>query len=110
MSSHREEQIRQRAYELWEAEGRPEGRHYEHWERAAREIEAEEGGSADDAEIPEMPEDFPEAGGSSGASGLQPGGTKPGPSPATTEGSIGTGGGSTKGRRTGTAKRSKKPS
>ena len=33
------EQIRQRAHELWEQEGRPEGRHEEHWARARRELE-----------------------------------------------------------------------
>jgi hypothetical protein len=62
MPSDREEKIRRLAYELWEIEGRPEGRHHEHWERAARELEAEEGGSAEDAEIPAMPDDFPEPG------------------------------------------------
>jgi hypothetical protein len=102
MSSDREEKIRRRAYDLWEIEGRPEGRHHEHWERAAREVEAEEGGSAEDAEIPEMPEDFPEPGGrSGGASGSQPDGTNPGSSPA--EGSTSTG--NTKRRSTGTTKR-----
>jgi hypothetical protein len=34
--------IEQRAYALWQAEGRPDGRHEEHWRRAALEIEAEE--------------------------------------------------------------------
>ena len=33
-----ENRIRQRAYELWEKDGRPEGRHAEHWERARREL------------------------------------------------------------------------
>jgi hypothetical protein len=32
------ERIRQRAYEIWEREGRPEGREQEHWEQAEREI------------------------------------------------------------------------
>ena len=40
-----EERIRRRAHEIWEREGRPEGRHEEHWARARREVEAEEGGS-----------------------------------------------------------------
>ena len=35
--------IEQRAYALWQQEGRPQGRHEEHWHRAAREVEAEEG-------------------------------------------------------------------
>ena len=34
--------IEQRAYALWQAEGQPDGKHEEHWRRAAREIEAEE--------------------------------------------------------------------
>jgi len=40
-----EERIRRRAHEIWEREGRPEGRREEHWARARREAEAEEGGS-----------------------------------------------------------------
>lgn len=31
--------IRRRAYHIWEEEGRPEGRHDEHWHRAREEIE-----------------------------------------------------------------------
>lgn len=42
MTPDREEKIRQRAYELWEAEGRPDGKQQEHWDRAVREINAEE--------------------------------------------------------------------
>ena len=38
-----EDRIRRRAHAIWEREGRPEGRQQEHWERARREIEAEEG-------------------------------------------------------------------
>ena len=30
--------IRQRAYAIWEEEGRPDGREWDHWERALREI------------------------------------------------------------------------
>ena len=30
--------IRERAYAIWEREGRPEGRERQHWEQAAREI------------------------------------------------------------------------
>lgn len=33
-----EEQIRQRAHQIWEAEGRPDGQEYEHWMRAREEI------------------------------------------------------------------------
>ncbi|MFS2154254.1 DUF2934 domain-containing protein [Rhizobium sp. Rhizsp42] len=31
--------IKQRAYALWEAEGRPDGRGGEHWQQAAREYQ-----------------------------------------------------------------------
>lgn len=37
-----ENRIRQRAYEIWEQEGRPEGRHAEHWEQACRECERDD--------------------------------------------------------------------
>jgi hypothetical protein len=30
--------IRQRAYAIWDEEGRPDGREWDHWERALREI------------------------------------------------------------------------
>lgn len=36
-----EEVIRQRAYYLWEHEGRPEGREAEHWHRARAEVHHE---------------------------------------------------------------------
>jgi Protein of unknown function (DUF2934) len=42
MSEDKQTRIEQRAYALWQMEGRPDGRHEEHWQRAAREIEAEE--------------------------------------------------------------------
>jgi Protein of unknown function (DUF2934) len=32
------ERIRQRAYELWQQEGQPEGKQQEHWNQAVREI------------------------------------------------------------------------
>ena len=32
------ERVRQRAYELWESEGRPAGREYDHWLQAEREV------------------------------------------------------------------------
>jgi Protein of unknown function (DUF2934) len=39
----REEQIRRRAHELWEQEGKPAGREMDFWLRAEREIAGEEG-------------------------------------------------------------------
>lgn len=38
----REARIDQRAHELWEREGKPEGLAEQHWERAAREIDRED--------------------------------------------------------------------
>ena len=40
MNREKHEQIATRAYALWQAEGQPDGRHEEHWYRAAREIAA----------------------------------------------------------------------
>jgi len=34
--------IRERAYAIWEREGRPEGQHLQHWEQATREIAEED--------------------------------------------------------------------
>jgi len=42
MQSDRHERISERAYQIWVAEGRPHGRHDEHWQRAEREIAEEE--------------------------------------------------------------------
>jgi Protein of unknown function (DUF2934) len=36
-----EEAIRKRAYDIWEREGRPHGRDFEHWVRAQVELAAE---------------------------------------------------------------------
>ena len=35
VDSAREQEIRERAYALWEADGRPDGRDLEYWERAS---------------------------------------------------------------------------
>ena len=40
MNGEKHEQIATRAYAVWQAEGQPDGRHEEHWYRAAREIAA----------------------------------------------------------------------
>jgi uncharacterized protein YjbJ (UPF0337 family) len=37
----REGRIRERAYRIWEEEGAPDGRDYEHWRQAEREIDGE---------------------------------------------------------------------
>lgn len=38
-ASTQDEKLKARAYAIWEQEGRPDGRHLDHWQRAAREIE-----------------------------------------------------------------------
>src|ERR1700676_1443118 len=42
MVSDRKTRISRRAYEIWLAEGRIDGKHDEHWHRAEREIDAED--------------------------------------------------------------------
>lgn len=41
MQGEREQAIRERAYLLWEEEGRPYGKHLEHWLRAEIELDEE---------------------------------------------------------------------
>ena len=38
MDTAREDTIRTRAHQIWESEGRPDGRDHEHWEAAEREM------------------------------------------------------------------------
>ena len=38
----REDRIRQRAHELWESEGRPDGQADRHWSRAAEDLDRED--------------------------------------------------------------------
>ena len=40
-----ETRIRMRAYQIWLEEGQPEGRDQEHWDKARKLIEGEDGGS-----------------------------------------------------------------
>jgi hypothetical protein len=92
-----EQQIRERAYALWEQEGRPEGRELEHWRQASEEL----GNDADGQRPIEAATPVNVGLGS----GLQPGGTLPGGGPGAGMGSIGTGGGSTANQSTGDAQR-----
>ena len=46
MSEQREQVIRERAYALWEQDGRPEGRSLAHWSQAETEIGAEQQAAA----------------------------------------------------------------
>jgi hypothetical protein len=53
-----ETRIRERAYAIWEREGRPDGRHGEHWAQACRELAAETtvGGAAPGVNPPPAPD------------------------------------------------------
>ncbi|UWU32660.1 DUF2934 domain-containing protein (plasmid) [Rhizobium sp. WSM1274] len=42
-AARRDEEIRKRAYSLWEKEGRPEGKHGRHWTLAEHELDAQQG-------------------------------------------------------------------
>lgn len=44
----REQRIRERAHAIWEAEGRPHGRHEEFWARAEEDVRAQEASSQAD--------------------------------------------------------------
>jgi hypothetical protein len=61
MLDAREERIRAKAHDLWEADGRPEGRDREHWEQAAKLVEEEERQAAKDAADPQSKPNQPNA-------------------------------------------------
>jgi hypothetical protein len=46
MQSTRDARIKERAYHIWDAEGRDDSRHEEHWRRAERELVEEERAAA----------------------------------------------------------------
>lgn len=52
---HRQESVRERAYQIWEREGCPTGRQHEHWMRAERELGSETDEASDAAAADEMP-------------------------------------------------------
>jgi len=55
MTKEREDQIRRRAHEIWEREGRQHGQHDQHWEQARAELEREaEGDPAEAAQMASM--------------------------------------------------------
>ncbi len=46
-----EKRVRERAYEIWERAGRPEGMAEQHWLQAEKEIAAEEEGLKEEIEL-----------------------------------------------------------
>jgi hypothetical protein len=55
MHNH-EERVRERAYRIWEEQGRPEGRQEEHWRQAEIEIEDARTRTLSPRGTPEIPE------------------------------------------------------
>lgn len=51
----RQQQLRQLAYSLWEADGRPHGRHEEYWQRAVTHLDAAGVASVEDNAAPSGP-------------------------------------------------------
>jgi hypothetical protein len=47
MRDGREDRVRERAYAIWEREGRPEGGAERHWSQAEQELRAEERGGTE---------------------------------------------------------------
>ena len=70
-----DQHIRTRAYEIWESEGRPDGRHEQHWRTASEEFSRQQPTGVD-AGRKNASETTPLA------SNLQPGGTIPNGGPA----------------------------
>ncbi len=52
----REQKIRDRAYEIWVEQGRPEGHEGEHWSQAARELGYDDAPSGESNEVPRIGE------------------------------------------------------
>jgi hypothetical protein len=91
MTSDSDTRIEERAYAIWEAEGRPHGRHDEHWHRAAQEIARESdeassqpapsGGSSQAGSVPGLrshPAASPQANGAKSGTPVEAGKGEPG--------------------------------
>lgn len=66
-----DEEIRLRAYQIWEEEGRPEGRDMMHWQQASDEVTIARGDARAAAADTDLVRD-PGIGTSSGTTGLDP--------------------------------------
>jgi hypothetical protein len=87
-----EDEIKRRAHQIWEQEGRPDGRHFQNYMDAVAQLMAERDSG-------QRPTDGP----AGISTNLHPGGIAPAGGAATV-GSIGTGGGQTAGQATGSAR------
>lgn len=59
MAEDREQQIKQRAYRIWQEEGEPAGRDQDHWSRAEAELGTSTDGDGQDELVPGSSEDLP---------------------------------------------------
>lgn len=87
-----EDETKRRAHQIWESEYRPQGRDFQNHMDAVAELMAERDGG-----------ERPKGGPTGLSTNLHPGGVAP-TGGAATVGSIGTGGGQTRGRSTGSAR------
>jgi hypothetical protein len=55
--NEKEQQQRERAYKIWEDEGRPEGAHEDHWRRAEEQHELDEQASDDVTKVNQEADD-----------------------------------------------------
>lgn len=55
--NEKEQQQRERAYKIWEDEGRPEGAHEDHWRRAQEQYELAEQASDDVTKVNQESDD-----------------------------------------------------
>ncbi|MGJ7043800.1 DUF2934 domain-containing protein [Shinella sp. BE166] len=69
----KEQQHRERAYKIWEDEGRPYGQHADHWRRAGEEVELTEQESDDVTRVNQQADDeFARGGGESEPANIRP--------------------------------------
>ncbi|PZQ95407.1 MAG: hypothetical protein DI533_18975 [Cereibacter sphaeroides] len=50
----RERRIRERAYQIWEEEGRPDDRSHDHWQKASREVETPDAVNGDESAVGDL--------------------------------------------------------
>jgi hypothetical protein len=62
-----EDRVRDRAYALWERDGRPDGRSDGYWQQARSEVEAEEAEPGNESPVHEMEKRQPPPAGSKAA-------------------------------------------
>jgi hypothetical protein len=58
-SQDREERVRQRAHEMWEPEGRPEGQAQNHWDRAAQVLDRKDAENRHEGDADQKPSTKP---------------------------------------------------